>query len=236
MPNLLTAPFSSSMCVDTQSDSLSLNIGSDHIAPNYLDAELVLARRIELCAQGYSVSGAAFVTRLEGRENTLLDRTDLGLTPAESAELRALQTLLWELHAETKTTIVEVDASADVEAPRSPSERLATIRRVKTDVPVRERLRRLLNARCGSLEKLTGETADDTRHRAVFDATNGLTDSSMDWRLTDDEMGDAVSYVEDRLQAAGFDFEAEDAAYFERRHAREMAALAAYVPALQIAA
>lgn len=207
----------------------SLNVGADHIAVEYFGVDRVEARRTELRTQGYSVSGAAFVTCLEGRENTLLDRTDAGLTSAENDELRALQALLWEMHADTKTARLE----ADVEAPRPPSERLAGIRRVDMNVPLRERLRRLLNARCASLQALTGEDHDDTRHLAVFDATNGRTDSSMDRRVTDDEMGAAVGFAEDLLHAAGFDFAAEDAAYFARRHVRELGALR---PALQLAA
>lgn len=216
------------------SRGLSLNIGADHITPCYLEASGVATRRAELCAEGYSINAAAFVTRLEGRENTLLDRTDLGLTPAETAELRALQALLWELQTDANTAADVAPMDAADEAPREPSERLATIRRVKSNVPVRELLRRLLNARAVSLQKTTGEDADDTRHRAVFDATRGRTDSSVDRTLTDDEMGDAVSFVEDRLHAAGFDFEAADAEYRARRFAREMAAIAE-APALRAA-
>ena len=224
MPNLLQPPHAAPQCVSTHSGACSLNIGADHVLPVYLDVVGIAARRAELRAQGYSVSAAAFVTRLEARENTLLDRTDAGLTAAETAELKALQALLWELHDETKA---DAALAQPAEAPHAPSARLAGIRRVDMNVPLRERLRRLLNARCASLQTLTGEDHDDTRHRAIFDATRGLTDSSMDRRVTEDEMGDGVSYVEDRLHAAGFDFEAADAPYWERRHAREMAALAA---------
>lgn len=119
----------------------------------------------------------------------------------------------------------ETPAEAPVETRREPSERQIRLRRVDMNVPLRERLRRLLNARATSLHKLTGEYVDDVRHEAVADATGNRTDSSMDRSVTEDEMCDACTYVEDRLFHVGFDFDAEDAAYWERRALREMAAL-----------
>lgn len=84
-----------------------------------------------------------------------------------------------------------------------------------------ENLRRLLNARCGQLEKTTGEDHDEIRHRAASVASDRRTESSMD--LTESEMEDAVTAVEHELWEAGFDIEKADAEYAERR-AQKMAA------------
>ena len=83
-----------------------------------------------------------------------------------------------------------------------------------------EKLRRLLNARCGQLRKHMGrprEFADEVRHRAAEGASAGQTTSSMD--LSAGEMEDAVSYVEHLLGAVGFDLDAADAEYRARRGA-----------------
>ena len=81
-----------------------------------------------------------------------------------------------------------------------------------------EKLRRLLNARCGQLEKTTGEDHDDIRHRAASVGSDGRTESSMD--LTESEMEDAVTSVEHELWEAGFNIEAADAEYAERAAAK----------------
>jgi hypothetical protein len=123
---------------------------------------------------------------------------------------------LGALYAEGRVSTAD-PARAAAPAERPGARRLATLPAYDPDVPHRERLRRLLNARCKSLQEMTGAPADDVRHRAVGEATFFMTESSMDPRITDDEMGYAVSYVEHELYEAGFDFERADAEYFARR-------------------
>lgn len=77
-----------------------LNIGADHVAAGYLDADRVAARRRELVATGYPVHIATLAVRLEGRENTLLDLLDVARVPGLDVELKAIQDLLWSLHME----------------------------------------------------------------------------------------------------------------------------------------
>lgn len=78
-----------------------LNVGADHVDPEYLAPVRVAARRAELVAAGYRPDLATLAVRLEGRENTLLDAVDgAGLTNAEERELAAVQALLWTLHRE----------------------------------------------------------------------------------------------------------------------------------------
>ena len=83
----------------------------------------------------------------------------------------------------------------------------------------REGLRRLLNVRTTLAERLTGEDPSELRHGAVADATGGRTRSSMDRSLSADEMGHAVSYVEDYLHSLGHqaEMDAQDAEYAARR-------------------
>ena len=83
----------------------------------------------------------------------------------------------------------------------------------------REGLRRLLNVRTTLAERLTGEDPTELRHKAVADATGGRTRSSMDRSLSADEMGHAVSYVEDYLHSLGHqaEMDAQDAEYAARR-------------------
>jgi hypothetical protein len=131
---------------------------------------------------------------------------------------------LGALHAEERVRTTDPSPTAPPVAPDAPagprSRRLASLPTYDRDVPLRERMRRLLNARCTSLEELTGQDPDEMRHRAVGEATFGMTESSMDPRVTDDEMGYAVSFVEHELYEAGFDFERADAEYFARRLVR----------------
>ncbi|HEX9950303.1 MAG TPA: hypothetical protein VGB53_00910 [Rubricoccaceae bacterium] len=151
------------------------------------------------------------------------DDAEVARFRAEAAEQRARFDRIADETGTTAAQVSEIAAAlaGDAAPRRAPSERQVRLRRVDMDVPMREKLRRLLNARCTSLHKLTGEYVDDLRHDAVSDATGGRTDSSMDRTVTEDEMGHACTYVEDRLFHAGFDFDAEDAAYWERRAARE---------------
>lgn len=131
---------------------------------------------------------------------------------------------LGELHAEGRVRTTDprpTGAPVAADAPVRPrSRRLASLPTYDRDVPLRERMRRLLNARAKSLEELTGQDPDETRHRAVGEATFYMTESSMDPRITDDEMGYAVSFVEHELYEAGFDFEKADAEYSARRLVR----------------
>lgn len=97
------------------------------------------------------------------------------------------------------------------------------LRRVPPAPTTKESLRRLLCARCVQLERRTGEDADTTRHEAALaasaDRAFGAPTSSSKG-LDAAEMADAVTWVEHRLDEAGFDFEAADAEYQERQAAR----------------
>lgn len=108
--------------------------------------------------------------------------------------------------------------------------RRADVRRVKPAGDRWESRRRLLCARCAQLERLTGEDAADTRHAAAWAASadrswvDGRARVSSSTALDDDEMDYAVSWVEHKLAAEGFDFEADQEAYEERcriRHRME---------------
>ncbi|HEX8385581.1 MAG TPA: hypothetical protein VF576_05335 [Rubricoccaceae bacterium] len=129
-----------------------------------------------------------------------------------------------ELHAEGRVRATALHASppaVPAAGPDSPrSRQLVSLPTYDRAVPLRERMRRLLNARCKSLEGLTGQDPDEMRHRAVGEATFWMTESSVDPRVTDDEMEYAVSFVEHELYEAGFDFEKADAEYFARRLVR----------------
>ena len=95
---------------------------------------------------------------------------------------------------------------------------IGSVRLVQLDEtgPTRwERLRRLLNARCGQAASHADADHDDLRHAAAKFASGGRTESSM--RLTEAEMEAAVSYVEQVLHVLGFDLEAADAEYAARR-------------------
>ena len=99
---------------------------------------------------------------------------------------------------------------------RAPSRRLRTLDESGTSRW--ERLRRLLNARCGQWAGHTDEDADAMRHAAARFVSEGRSDSSMS--LTESEMEDACTYVEHCLDGAGFDLDAADEAYRLRRAAR----------------
>ncbi len=72
-----------------------LHLGERDVDPVYLSPRRVEARSAELIGSGYLPHLAALAVRLEGRENTLLDRTDgAGLDEREEGELRAVQALL----------------------------------------------------------------------------------------------------------------------------------------------
>lgn len=115
--------------------------------------------------------------------------------------------------------VVTVEATPPRPAPapdRAPSRRLRTLD--ESGTTRREKMRRLLNARCGQWEGHTGEEADDMRHAAARFVSEGRTESSMD--LSESEMEDACTYVEHCLDGAGFDLDAADEAYRARRAAR----------------
>lgn len=78
-----------------------------------------------------------------------------------------------------------------------------------------EKHRRLLNARCAQAAEHAGADHDEMRHAAAAFASLRRTESSM--RLSEGEMVDAVSYVEEVLRVLGFDLDAADAAYRARR-------------------
>ena len=103
--------------------------------------------------------------------------------------------------------------------PAAPSPRLVDL---DEDGPSRwEKMRKLLNARCGQYAgHVDGDRdlADRVRHGAARFVSEGRTESSMD--LDTAEMEDAVTYVEHLLHDAGFDLEAADAEYRQRRAAR----------------
>lgn len=131
-------------------------------------------------------------------------------TAERVAELRALGRV-----AEPGDFVVVVEAAAPT-PDRAPSPRL---RLLDESGPSRwEKLRRLLNARCGQYERHTGEVADDVRHGAATYVSDGRTRSSMD--LTESEVEDAVTFVEHLLWEADFDLDAADEAYRLRRARR----------------
>lgn len=108
---------------------------------------------------------------------------------------------------------------------RAPAEPRKALQRVRPAETTWENLRRLLCARCGLWERLTGEDADDLRHAAAAFASGGRTESSRG--LSDDEMGQAVSWVEDLLNRAGLEAEIQqaDRDYDQRRARRDAACL-----------
>ena len=101
------------------------------------------------------------------------------------------------------------------------------LRRVKPAKTTREARRRLLHVRCNALVKHAMPcdpegvllSADDVRHQAAEAASGGRTTSSR--RLSDDELDDAITGVEDQLYRADYDFDAADEAYRARCAARE---------------
>lgn len=102
----------------------------------------------------------------------------------------------------------------------------AALRRVRPAQTTREAKRRLLNARCRALVEHAMPcdaegvllTADDVRHQAAEAASGGRTTSSL--RLSDDELDEALTGVEDQLYRAGFDFDQADAEYRSREAQR----------------
>ena len=130
-----------------------------------------------------------------------------------SAEGRVLKTL-------PLIAIVDDEPSASAgDRPAIPSRRL---RLLDESGPTRwEKLRRLLNARCGQLQKHRGDEHDAMRHEAARNASSERTESSRE--LNESEMEDAVSYVEHELWASGFDLDAADAEYRARQEAKAAA-------------
>ena len=111
MPNLQPTP-ACPWCVLTHPNTPrlirrrgGLRLGADHIDAEYLAPERVVKRRRQLQAEGYASPHAWLAVRLEGRENTLLDRAD-HLTEIEEAELTTVQRLLSWLQQESKAHAV----------------------------------------------------------------------------------------------------------------------------------
>ena len=119
------------------------------------------------------------------------------------------------LKTEALIAIAEAPVAGTIAPDRKPraSARLA---RLDEAGPTRwEKLRRLLNARCGQIQKHRGDEHDAMRHEAARNASSERTESSRE--LSESEMEDAISYVEHELWTAGFDLDAADEAYRARQ-------------------
>ena len=127
------------------------------------------------------------------------------------------------LHPTPVFAVVDDDPPAPEGAPDDEGDPPKSLRLVDLDEDGAsrwERMRRLLNARCGQLADHLGqprEYADDVRHTAAAYASDRRTSSSM--RLVYSEMEEAVSYVEHLLHEEDFDLDAADEAYRQRRRA-----------------
>ena len=155
-------------------------------------------------------------------------RPDLTI-PADAAEVHVAVGLDVERRAEQRYAAELAAAEVSAPAPdRAPCTGAGALRRVKPAQDAREALRRLLCARCRQLERTTGEDATETRHAAAWAASADRSWAhrgtgsgpgarvSSSTALDADEMAYAVSWVEHKLAAEGFDFEADQAAYEER--------------------
>ena len=171
-------------------------------------------------------------------------------TPRTSAEGRGFHDIgVWETGHATDDLAAHIEigsvieAHAEARAETKPGEhpegippiwpaRPAALRRVPPAKTTREARRRLLHARCNALVKHALPcdadgvllSADDVRHQAAEAASGGRTTSSR--ALSDDELDDAITDVEDQLYRADFDFDAADEAYRARCAARETMAMA----------
>ncbi|PAP79609.1 hypothetical protein B1759_14915 [Rubrivirga sp. SAORIC476] len=119
-----------------------------------------------------------------------------------------------KMEAAEADAVFEADWAAAVAA-TTPAPSVRLVRLDETGPSPWEKMRRLLNARCGEAAKHFDADHDNLRHAAAEFASNGRTDSSM--KLTDAEMGQAVSYVEEVLRVLGFDLDKADAEYAARR-------------------